>query len=208
MLFYSAVYFVFWAVLVPHKRYLIPIFPLCGVMIGYLVDRISNFNRFFKISLYTIFILTVLFQMFYLAPEGLDKIYQRILVFSGLKSQEEYILRNEETYAVFKYINENSPAEAKVWVLNDPRTFYCDRPYVKSFGFERTDSAEEILAKLKKERITHFVFNQHLWELRYGGGRKYPTMINVLKAEYLDAVYEKYPFIIWRISYPKGGYGG
>jgi len=175
---------------------------------GYVVDRISNFNRFFKTSLYTILILTILFQMFYLAPEGLDKIYQRILVFSGLKSQGEYILRNEETYAVFKYINENSSPEAKVWVLNDPRNFYCDRPYVTFLKLGRVDSAEEILANLKKERITHLVFNQYLWELHYGGRRKYPTMINVLKAEYLDAVYEKYPFIIWRISYPKGGQGG
>ena len=208
MLFYSAAYFIFWAVLATYKRYIIPIFPLYGVMGGYIVDKVSNFNRFFKTSLYTILILTILFQMFYLAPEGLDKIYQRILVFSGLKSQEEYILKNEETYAVFKYINENSSPEAKVWVLNFQRTFYCDRPYVKSFALERTDSIEGALAELKRAGITHFVFSQYLWELGYRGGRKYPTIVRVLEPEYLDAVYEKYPFIVWRISYPKGGYGG
>ncbi|GAI76709.1 unnamed protein product, partial [marine sediment metagenome] len=109
--------------------------------------------------------------------------------------------------AVFKYINENSSPEAKVWVLNDPRTFYCDRPYVKSFEFERTDSVERALAKLKRAGITHLVFNRYLWERRRRR-RKYPTLVEVLKPEYLDAVYEKYPFIIWRISYPKGGYGG
>ncbi len=208
MLFYSAAYFILWATVATDKRYIIPIFPLCGMMGGYIVDRISNFNRFFKTSLYTILILTILFQIFYLAPEGLDKIYQRILVFSGLKSQEEYILRNEETYAVFKYINENSSPEAKVWVLNDPRTFYCDRPYVTFLTLGPVDSTEEILVNLKKERITHLVFNQYLRELHYRGRGEYPTLVEVLKPVYLDAVYEKYPFIVWRISYPKGGHGG
>ena len=70
---------------------------------------------------------------------------------------------------------------------------------MKSFEFERTDSIEEVLVKLKKESITHLVFNQYLWELGNRGGRKYPTVINVLKTEYLDLVYEKYPFMIWRI---------
>lgn len=199
MLFYSALYFIFWATMATDKRYIIPIFPLCGVMGGYVVDRISNSNRFFKTSLCTILILAILFQMFYLAPEGLDKMYQRILVFSGLKSQEEYILRNEETYAVFEYINENSLPEAKVWVLNDPRNFYCDRPYVTFLELGRVDSAEEILVKLRKEGITHLVFNQYLWELRYSGRGEYPAMVETLRLDYLDAVYEKYPFIIWRL---------
>ena len=206
--FYSAGYFILWASLASIKRYLVPILPLSGIMTGYIIEQISGFNRFFKRFFYLVLILTLLFQIVYLAPNGLGEDFQRMLVFAGLKSQEEYILAREETYAVFKYINENSPPEAKVWVLNDPRTFYCDRPYVKSFEFERTDSIEEVLVKLKKESITHLVFNQYLWELRYRGRGKYPTLVEVLKAEYLDAVYEKYPFIIWRISYPKGGYGG
>jgi len=206
--FYSAGYFILWVTFASVKRYLVPILPLLGIMTGYIIAQIPSFNRFFKTTLYTILILAILFQMFYLAPEGLDKIYQRILVFSGLKSQEEYILKNEETYAVFRYINENSSPEAKVWVLNFQRTFYCDRPYVKSFEFERTDSIEGALAKLKRAGITHLVFSQYQWELRYRGGRKYPTIVRVLEPEYLDVVYEKYPFMIWRISYPKGGYGG
>jgi len=203
MLYYSAVYFIFWAVLGPDKRYIIPIFPLCGMMVGYVVERISNFNRVFKGGLYAILILTFLFQMFYLTPEGLNKIYQRILVFSGLKSQEEYILRNEETYTVFKYINEKSPPEAKVWVLNDPRTFYCDRPYVRFFKFGRATSAEKILAKLKRAGITHLVFNRYLGKRAHSKRGKYPKLVEEIKPGYLHTVYEKDPFIIWRISYPK-----
>ncbi len=206
MLFYSAIYFMFWVVLAvvigPYKRHMMPILPVSGIMIGYVIEKALNFKGFFRRCFYVIIILTFLFQVIYLAPEGLDKVYQRILVFSGLKSQEEYILRNEETYAVFKYINENSPAEAKVWMLNEVRAFYCDRPYVTFLKLGGVDSAEEILVKLRKEGITHLVFNQYLQELHYRGRREYPGMVETLRLDYLDAVYEKYPFVIWKVSYP------
>ncbi len=203
MLFCSAAFFIFWAVLAPDKRYIMPIFPLCGIMVGYVVDRMSNFNRVFKSSLYTILISTFLFQIIYLAPEGLDKVSQRILVFAGLKSQEEYILRTEETYAVFKYINDNLLPETKVFVLNEGQTFYCDYPYVKSVKIDGAYTTEAVLAGLKGEEITHLLFNQRRWKLIYGEKRKYPPVVEVLIPEYLRTVYEEYPFIVWRLSYPE-----
>jgi len=199
MFFYSAAYFIFWAVLASVPRYLVPIFPLCGIMVSYVVEQTSSFNKFFKRCFYTILILTFLFQIIYLAPKGLDKVYQRMLVFAGLKSQEEYILGTEETYAVFKYINENLLPETKVFVLNEGRTFYCDYPYVKSVELGRVYTTEGVLAKLKKAGITHLVFNQRRWE---GNRRKYPTVVDVLMPEYLRTIYEEYPFIVWRLSYP------
>ena len=205
MLFYSAIYFIFWVVLAvviaPIKRHIMPILPLSGIMIGYIIEQALNFKGFFRRCFYVIVILTFLFQVVYLAPEGLNTVYQRLLVFSGLISQEEYILGNEETYPVFKYINENSLPEAKVWVLNEARGFYCDRQYVTFLELGRVDNAEEILVKLKKEGITHLVFNQYLWELRYGGRREYPAMVETLRLDYLDAVYEEYPFVVWKVSY-------
>ncbi len=201
MLFYSAIYFVFWATNASVKRYIMPILPLSGIMIGYIIEQTFIFKGFFRRCFYVILILTFLFQVIYLAPQGLDKVYQRILVFSGLKSQEEYILENDVTYAVFKYINENSPAEAKVWILNEPRGFYCDRPYIRFLELGRVNSAQEILVKLSQEEITHLVFNQYLWELRYRDGTEYPAMVETIRLDYLDAVYEKYPFIVWKVSY-------
>jgi len=208
VLFFSLLYLAFWAWCFPYKRGLVSVLPLLSIAVSYVVVKMMHLNAFFEKIFSILVVLAFVFQIFYLAPEGLSKVYQRMLVFTGLESQEAYILRNEGTYPVFKYINENSSPEAKVWVLNDPRTFYCDRSYVTFLKLGPVDSAEEILANLKKESITHLVFNQYLWELHYRGRGKYPTMINVLKPEYLDAVYEKYPFIVWRISYPKGGYGG
>lgn len=200
-LYYSGAYFIFWAALVAIKRYLIPILPLTGVMVGYMLGELSTLSKSFRYFLYTILVLTLLFHMFYLPPEGLNMVYQRILVFAGLKSQEEYILQNETTYAVFKYINEYSSPEAKVWVVYEPRTFYCDRPYVTFLELGPDRSTEKILTKLKEVGITHLVFNQYLW--RRSHGAKYPYVVDALRPDYLYTIYEKYPFIIWELSYPE-----
>jgi len=204
--FYSAAYFILWATLASDKRYLVPILPLSGIMIGYIIEQIPSFNRFFKRFFYLVLILTFLFQVVYLAPNGLGGAFQRMLVFAGLKSQEEYILTREETYAVFKYINENSLPGTKVWILNDPRVFYCDYPHVNFVEFGAVYGAERMLVKLKRAGITHLVFNQYLWRYSQGDRQKYPTVVNVLKPEYLRTVYEKYPFIIWKLSYPESSY--
>lgn len=207
MLFYSAAYFILWAMLAPVARYIVPILPLLGIIVGYTIEQTPSFNKFFKRCFYTILILTFLFQIIYLTPEGLDKIYQRILVFAGLKSQEEYILRNEATYAAFKYINENSSSEAKVWILYEPRTFYCNRPYTRFLDIGYASSAEKILVKLKKAGITYFVLNQYQWERRSHSERgKYPPMIEMLNPEHLYTIYDKYPFIVWKVSYPESFY--
>ncbi len=74
------------------------------------------------------------------------------------------------------------------------------------FKLEHASSAEKILVKLKGAGITHLVFNQYLWRHFHGERQKYPTMVEVLKPEYLRTFYEKYPFIIWRLSYPESFY--
>jgi len=203
MLFYSVLYFILWATLASVKRYLIPILPLSGIMIGYMIEQIPGKGIFLKRSIYTLLIVTFLFQIVYLAPEGLNKVYQRCLVFSGLKSQEGYILENEVTYPVFKYVNENLPLEAKLWIIYEPRTFYCNRSYVTSLKLRGAYTQEAILVKLKREGITHIVFNQDIWGFIHHSREKYPRMINMLQPDYLRPLYEKYPFTVWRVSYPE-----
>ncbi len=196
MLYYSGTYFIFWAAFASIKRYLMPILPLSGIMVGYILEQISSFNRFFKYFFYTILILTLLFHMFYLAPESLNMVYQRILVFAGMKSQEEYILKNEETYPVFKYINENSPGEAKVWILNEPRTFYCDREYVRSVsGMGNLKHTAEILSGFRYNEITHLVFKTNIRR------HYYDSLPEEFKENHLELLYDEYPFQVFKILY-------
>ena len=200
-LYYSIAYLIFWAVCAPYKRGLIPIFPLLSIMVAYIIGRLLDFNKFFKTSLSFVLILVLIFQVFYLAPDGIDQIYQRMLVFTGLKSQEEYIFNNEETYRVFKYINETLPPDAKIFIINDPRTFYCDYPYITVVPGTKnlfSKTGMKILKKFKEAKITYLLTNIYNENV---GVSNYLKVLNVTKMKYLRVVYEQYPFIIFRVIY-------
>ena len=210
ILYYSLIFYFFWVISAPYKRYLIPVFPLFSVMVAYIVEVISNSHRTLRISLYSIIFLIFIFNIVYLPSEGLDKVHQHLLILIGIKSQEDYILENEKTYRVFKYVNENLASHTRVFILNDPRTFYCDRNYVtvifeggKPLNYSSLEE-EEILTKFKQAGITHVVTNE--WLLEQGYGRYiWNRLSEEFKKDHLKTLYEHYPFTIYKIVY-KGEY--
>jgi len=156
ILYYSVIFYFFWAISAPFKRYLIPVLPLFSLVVAYIIETISTSHKNLKIFLYSLVFFTFIFNIIYLAPEGLNKVYERLLVLGGIRSQEEYILKNEETYRVFKYVNENLPSNSKIFILREPRNFYCDRDYAtivlekgKPVNFSSLDE-EETLGKFKQ----------------------------------------------------------
>ncbi|MCW3987275.1 MAG: glycosyltransferase family 39 protein [Candidatus Bathyarchaeota archaeon] len=202
ILYYSLIYLIFWSWCMPYKRGLIPIVPLLSIVVACIVTRMLNFNRFTRNVLSTLFILSLIFQTFYLVPEGLSKVYQRMLVFAGLESQEDYILRNEKTYSVFKYINEKLPSNAKVFVMNEPRTFYCDRPYIAvmpPIDDSLLKDNRQLLAKFREAGLTHLVVNEFLKDAY--DIRGYTFLLENLKEEDLVVIYDEDPFVVFEIRY-------
>lgn len=183
-----------------------PTFLLLSIMVAYIVKTISNSRKNLRTPLYSIIFLTFAFNIFYLSPMGLNKIHQQVLVLTGMKSQQEYILENEKTYRVFQYINEQVSPNAKIYVLNDPRTFYCDRNYVTAIwkGRERLSYSslydEEIFITFKQARLTHLVVQE--WLLKKGYGK---YLLNRLSEEFrkdhLKVIYEHCPYTIYEIVY-------
>lgn len=207
VLYCSAVYFIVWAVCAPHKRYLVPLLPSLSILAAYVIGQLWSPSRLLKKGLLTLLILTFVFQMLYQAPEGLTKVHQRMLVFAGLKSQEEYIMENEETYPVFKWVNESLPPHARVFVVNDLRTFYCERDYIATIlegnqplDYSSLTDGRQLLPKLKEAGVTHVVINQYLWDRRFGKG-KWPKLMSDLRDEYLEVIYDKYPFSVHKVYY-------
>lgn len=204
ILYYSLIFFVVWMLFSPIKRYLIPIFPLLSIMVAYIVMRVWEARRIIRVPLFLLVTLTLLFQMIYLAPEGLSKIYQRVLVLAGVTSQEDYIMKSEETYPVYQFINDNLSSDAKLLIM-DIRAFYCDRPYITSIIGKngrryRFGKGKELVAELKKLGISHIVANQSSWDGQYGGER-YPEVLEEIRTENLRVIYDKGPFIVFQICY-------
>lgn len=202
--YYSLVFFVVWMLFSPIKRYLIPIFPLLSVMVAYIIIRLWEARKTIRVPLSAFLILTLIFQVVYIAPGGLGKIYQRMLVLIGLTSQEEYILQNEETYPVYKYVNRNLSPDAKLLIM-DIRAFYCDRSYMTSIigkdgSRYRFVKGKELLAELEGLGISHIVANQSSWDGQYGKER-YPQVLEEIRTDYLRVIYDRGPFIVFQIHY-------
>jgi len=206
ILYYSVIFYFFWAIFGPLKRYLIPVLPLFSLMVAYVIETISTSHKNLKIFLYSLVFFTFIFNIVYLAPEGLNKVYERLLVLSGMKSQEEYILKNEETYRVFKYVNENLPSDAKIFILSEPKNFYCNRKYATVFFKEGKPlnysplKEEEILAEFKQAGFTHFITNEYLLGLGYGR-YLWNKFSEEFKKNHFKVVYNHYPFVVYKIIY-------
>jgi len=204
LLYYSLIFFVVWMLFSPLKRYLIPIFPLLSIMVAYVIIRAWEARRITRVPLFILVVLTLIFQMVYIAPEGLSKTYQRVLVLAGVTCQEDYIMKNEETYPVYRFINGNLSHEAKLLIM-DIRAFYCDRPYITSI-FEkdgrryRFGKGTELLTKLKELGISHIVANQSSWDRQYGKG-SYPEVLEEIRADHLRVIYDRGPFIVFQVRY-------
>ncbi len=204
ILFYSLIFFVVWMFFSPIKRYLIPIFPLLSIMVAYIIIRIWEARRIIRVPLFMLIALTLIFQLIYLAPEGLSKIFQRVLVLAGVTSQEDYIMKNEETYPVYRFINGNLPPAAKLLIM-DIRAFYCDRPYITSiieedgrrYGFGK---GEEVLGRLEGLGISHIVANRSSWDGQYGKD-KYPRVLEEIRVEHLRVIYDRGPFLVFQVHY-------
>ena len=198
--YYSLVFFVVWMLFSPIKRYLIPIFPLLSIMVAYIIIRTWEARKIIRVPLFSLVTLTLFFQMIYLAPEGLGKIYQRVLVLAGVTCQEDYIMKNEETYPVYSYINRNLSSEAKLLIM-DIRAFYCDRPYITSIirkdgGRYRLGKGKELLARLEELGVSHIVANQSSWDKE-----RYPEVLEEIRAEHLRVIYDRGPFIAFQVRY-------
>jgi len=55
----------------------------------------------------------------------------------GGESPEDHLARNIDYYPYYRWLNEESPVESKVWLINMRRdTYHIDRPYFSDYLFE------------------------------------------------------------------------
>jgi hypothetical protein len=87
----------------------------------------------------------------------------------GPQTQDGFLTWKVPNYPVFKYINENLPAEARLAFFFDNRGFFCDKPKIGDSVIEapimmelvhEAGSAAAFHAMLIEKGITHVLFNQ------------------------------------------------
>lgn len=158
-------------------RYISPIIPPLVILSVFgiknlftIVSKISS--RFFRNPLKILLIVSLLFflnlNVFY--AYGLYRNVDPIPYISGKVSRDNYISRFIPEYPAMKYINENIPADSKVYfIFLGKRGYYCDREYLFDMGImrdliNRAEKPEDILKKFRERGITHLLVNYPLFE--------------------------------------------
>ena len=131
----AAVMFLFWLFSSQQLRYLLPILPVLAIAIVLaaeaLAKNIVGFRQIVQGSLAVASVAGILVG----AAWFLQKAPLRVVL--GGESRDQYLARNLDYYPYYQTLNTDTPADAKVWLINMRRdTYNLDRPYFADYLFE------------------------------------------------------------------------
>jgi hypothetical protein len=127
--------FLFWLFSSQQVRYLLPVLPALAVGICAAAQAISREKK----------ALAAVWQLSLIASAGaalvtgaawfLQKAPLRVVL--GGESRDAYLARNIDYYPYYQVLNTETPADARVWLINMRRdTYNLDRPYFSDYLFE------------------------------------------------------------------------
>jgi hypothetical protein len=117
-------------------RYILPIVPILSILTVMGLINILNWTMNLPIRLRNVLALVLLSIFIIIMSKNIFYIknyYQNISPMSyilGKESKDEFISRNDHSYPVMKYINKNTPENAKIrLILLAARGYYLERTY-------------------------------------------------------------------------------
>jgi len=131
----AAIMYLLWLFSSQQLRYLLPMVPVLAIAVTVSVDKlfedggIARKAMQFSLAAGSAFALLVSVAWFcQIAP---------LRVVLGGESRDAYLARNLDYYPYYQYLNTETPADAKVWLINIRRdTYNLDRPVVADYLFE------------------------------------------------------------------------
>lgn len=157
--------FLFWLFTSQQLRYLLPIFPLLAIAVCFSASILSRENKIFRQTLAAI----LLIISFVGAGVTFAWFAQKspLQVALGGETRDEYLTANVDYYPYYKIVNNELPADAKVWLINMRRDSYLlEKPYFSDYMFEdwtlrqfaeESKTVAELRAKAKKLGVTHIL---------------------------------------------------
>jgi len=162
-----------WFAIMQYNRYLIPCLAIlsipAGCCIAALQERSAKVRWMADLSLILFAVLLI----------GLNRFITRMTlpVAIGTMSQEVYLSRYLDQYAMCQWINENLPRNAKIITYGEPRGFYLDREYLWGdpghhtlIPYQSLRSPENLIEHWTRLGVTHVLINQTYFPLEQEGG--------------------------------------
>jgi hypothetical protein len=199
---FSLLYFLFWFYTVQNLRFLFPLLPILSILIAFAA-------RHFLVWLVLLLCLNTGFALYH-GKNG----YAYLL---GRENRSTYLLRDEKTYRLAQWLNQNLPKEAKVLNTEEVRMFYFEPEMVREREFRKKTRYHEIaqtpagvLEVLENAGISHILFVVHE---ETDPESAPPLSVRKLilnqdfKNRYLELLYDeaagKENYEIYNIRYPK-----
>jgi hypothetical protein len=174
LLLFCGVFFILWEISFPVIRYLIPMMPLLGLIVSYVVSSSVRWDNWGSVVLSTMVIAVTTVTLFLNLPffhpfwqeEWSPGIVRHVPyeVVLGIESKEHYLSRHLSSYEVFQYANRNLPPDAKILCFNEEFRYLSDRTLVPVFSFEARNVVSsrnmgELLGHIKDLGVTHYLIN-------------------------------------------------
>ena len=164
LILFNLTFFALWLLGYQAVRYATPIIPMMSLVLVFIYKEITNLEseRFSKFM--------VLFILLCLGFNACLSIYynrNKILVAFGVQSKSSYLTREERSYSISKYVNDNIPENSKIIAVNVPHIFYFDRPifrevmvWVVTNYDKNNNTLEEVKSWLKGKGFTHILVRE------------------------------------------------
>lgn len=161
ILLFIILYLSGWFLQYQNLRFVFPIVPLLSVISAHVLCGFMDKGPFFRktlavgIGIYAFFIVGLLF--YYAMPA--------VRVVTGFEHKDSYLSRNERSYAISQYLNNNLSLDAKILVVNEGHTFFIDlnnEREIYHWIYEAYDkklkSSQEVISYFKGKGFTHILF--------------------------------------------------
>ena len=158
--------FLFWASSAQQIRYLIPVFPLLSILVGYILTRYEQ-RKFFLHILYCLILGSMAFNGFYMIRDFLEIKPMGVVI--GTEDRDSFLRRRLPSYDIINYINNNVPERSRLFLIYMKNWgFLLDRDYYSDSMFEsytiqkiltRSLSTEDVYAVLRDKGFTHMLYD-------------------------------------------------
>jgi hypothetical protein len=165
---------IIWALSTQITRYALPVFPSLSILTAYVLFDLSD--RIFSPQSGRVLLAILASSMLILSLLILYFLLLRtwpLPVMLGMESKDDYLQRLEKSYPAQQFIKHELPAQAKVMLMWDGRSYYCDQRCLPDTDqsrwtrlfIEAGPDTSRLTVRLHSEGITHLYYSTD--DIRY-----------------------------------------
>ena len=196
----SAVFLIAWFILMQQVRYLIPIMPMLCVVAACGVEGANSNWRIGRHVANGFLALCVVLSL--LTGLLLSMVGARAAL--GLEPRSDYLSRTLDIYDAEMFINDRTPARARILIFDDARGFYLDRDYMwanpghhEMTPWSRFKSGEDMVRYFMRAGFTYALIN---WKFADGGALHQTLIADAIGHGLMREVYGSHLVSVYELT--------